>query len=146
MNVDVLHRLEKAVAERGPGAYVLTVSNDGRPHAVYLKVTWSDGRLVAGVGNTKTKLMTAVDVKSANSNFLRDYGVTTTDYSPLGTNKGLNVNSTLNWPANLALTRAQAEAGGRAEPPDPAVPPEPAALPEPAVTPEPAVPPVPPAR
>ena len=52
MNVDVLHRLGKAVAERGPGAYVLTVSNDGRPHAVYLNVAWSDGRLVTEVGNT----------------------------------------------------------------------------------------------
>ena len=52
MNVDVLHRLGKAVAERGPGAYVLTVSNDGRPHAVYLNVAWSDGRLVAEVGHT----------------------------------------------------------------------------------------------
>jgi pyridoxamine 5'-phosphate oxidase-like protein len=52
MNVDVLHQLEKAVADRGPGAYVLTVSNDGRPHAVYLNVAWSDGRLVAEVGNT----------------------------------------------------------------------------------------------
>ena len=52
MNVDVLHRLREAVAERGPGAYVLTVSSDGRPHAVYLNVAWSDGRLIADVGNT----------------------------------------------------------------------------------------------
>ena len=52
MNVDVLHRLGEAVAERGPGAYVLTVSSDGRPHAVYLDVAWSAGRLVAEVGNT----------------------------------------------------------------------------------------------
>ena len=52
MNVDVLHRLREAVAERGPGAYVLTVSNDGRPHAVYVNVVWSDGRIVAEVGNT----------------------------------------------------------------------------------------------
>jgi hypothetical protein len=52
MNVDVLHRLKEAVAERGPGAYVLTVSSDGRPHAVYLNVAWSDGRVVAKVGNT----------------------------------------------------------------------------------------------
>lgn len=52
MNVDVLHRLGTAVAERGPGAYVLTVSNDGRVHAVYLNVAWSDGRLLAEVGNT----------------------------------------------------------------------------------------------
>jgi iron complex outermembrane recepter protein len=67
---------------------------------------------VAGAGNAKTKLMTAFDVKTANSNFLRDYGVATTDYSPLGPPKGLNVNSTLNWPANLTLTRAQATAIG----------------------------------
>jgi hypothetical protein len=52
MNIDVVQRLEKAIAERGPGAYVLTVSNDGRPHAVYLNVAWSDGRLVAEVGDT----------------------------------------------------------------------------------------------
>ena len=52
MNTDVLHRLREAVAERGPGAYVLTVSNDGRAHAVYLNVAWSDGRLVAEVGHT----------------------------------------------------------------------------------------------
>ena len=52
MNVDVLHRLAEAVAERGPGAYVLTVSSDGRPHAVYLDVVWNDGRLVAEVGNS----------------------------------------------------------------------------------------------
>lgn len=52
MNVDVLHRLQEAVAERGPGAYVLTVSADGRPHGVYLNVGWDDGRLVADVGNS----------------------------------------------------------------------------------------------
>jgi len=52
MDVDVLHRLREAVAERGPGAYVLTVSSDGRPHAVYLNVAWSDDRVVAEVGNT----------------------------------------------------------------------------------------------
>jgi hypothetical protein len=52
MNLDVLHRLGEAVAERGPGAYVLTVSSDGRPHAVYLDVVWSDGHLVAVAGNT----------------------------------------------------------------------------------------------
>jgi pyridoxamine 5'-phosphate oxidase-like protein len=52
MNVDVLNRLGQAIAERGPGAYVLTVSNDDRPHAVYLSVAWSNGRLVADVGNT----------------------------------------------------------------------------------------------
>ena len=67
---------------------------------------------VAGVGNNKTRLMTALSVKTANSNFLNDYGVTSTDYSHLGTNKGFNQSSTLNWPANLTLTRAQAAAVG----------------------------------
>jgi hypothetical protein len=52
MNVDVLHRLGEAIAERGPGAYVLTVSSDGRPHAVYLNVAWTNGRIVAEVGKT----------------------------------------------------------------------------------------------
>jgi len=59
MNVDVLQQLGNAIAERGPGAYVLTVSNDGRPHAVYLNVVWSNGRLVADVGN-----MTAANAKA----------------------------------------------------------------------------------
>jgi outer membrane receptor protein involved in Fe transport len=72
--------------------------------------------LVAGVESGKTRILTAVDAKMANSNFLRDYGVKTTDYSGLGANKGINQNSTSNWPANLTLTRAQAAAAGVAFP------------------------------
>ncbi|MBA4136311.1 MAG: hypothetical protein C0518_03225 [Opitutus sp.] len=69
--------------------------------------------VVAGAGAGSTKAMVAFDFKSANSNFLRDYGVTTTDYTlTLGTNKGANQNSTLNWPANLTITAAQAAAIG----------------------------------
>lgn len=68
--------------------------------------------VVAGAGNAKTKIMVAVDVKTANSNKLSDYGINTTDFSYLGANKGANLNSTLNWPANLTLTRAQAAAVG----------------------------------
>ena len=54
MNLEMaLDRLEKVIAERGSGAYVLTVTADGRPHAVYLDVTWEAGRLVAtGLGAT----------------------------------------------------------------------------------------------
>ena len=54
MNVEVaMNRLQAAVEERGTGAYVLTVTGDGRPHAVYLDVTWEAGRLVAsGIGGT----------------------------------------------------------------------------------------------
>ncbi|MBA4137758.1 MAG: hypothetical protein C0518_10620 [Opitutus sp.] len=69
--------------------------------------------MVAGAGAGKTKAMVAFDFKSANSNFIRDYGVTTTDYTQtLDTNKGANLNSTLNWPANITLTAAQAAAIG----------------------------------
>ena len=71
-----------------------------------------DVSAVAGVGNNKTRIMTALNVKTANSNFVHDYGTQTTDFSYLGTNKGLNQNSTSNWPANLSLTRAQAAAVG----------------------------------
>ncbi len=71
-----------------------------------------DLSVVAGVGNDKTRIMSAFDIKTANSNFVHDYGTTTTDFSYLGTNKGLNQNSTSNWPANLTLTRAQAAAAG----------------------------------
>lgn len=64
---------------------------------------------VAGSGLGKTRAMVALDFKSANSNFLRDYDVTTTDYAAsLGTNKGLNQNSTLNWPANITINAALA--------------------------------------
>lgn len=68
--------------------------------------------LVAGSGAGKTKIITAIDAKMANSNFLRDYDVKTTDYSYLGTNKGSNLNSTLAFPSTLTLTRAQAAAVG----------------------------------
>jgi iron complex outermembrane recepter protein len=63
---------------------------------------------VAGADSAKTKITTAFDVKMGNSNFLQDYGVHTTDFTSQGTNKGLNGNSTSNFPANLTLTRAQA--------------------------------------
>jgi len=69
--------------------------------------------VVAGAGAGKTKAMVAFDFKSANSNFIRDYGITTTDYTQtLDTNKGANLNSTLNWPANITITAAQAAAIG----------------------------------
>jgi hypothetical protein len=39
------------VAERGTLAYVLTVSDDGRPHAVSVRVTADGGRFECGAGN-----------------------------------------------------------------------------------------------
>lgn len=69
--------------------------------------------VVAGAGTGKTRIMTAFDYKSGNSNFLRDYGITSTDYAAqYGTNKGLNQNSSLNYPANVNLSAAQAAAAG----------------------------------
>jgi hypothetical protein len=46
-----LQRLRAAVEERGASAYVLTVSDDGRVHAVHCPVTWEGGRLAAEVGS-----------------------------------------------------------------------------------------------
>lgn len=45
-----LTRLEAAVKERGAGAYVMTVSADGRPHVTYAPVRWAGDRLAAEVG------------------------------------------------------------------------------------------------
>lgn len=72
--------------------------------------------LVFGAESGKTKILTAFDAKSGNSNFLSDYGVKNTDYTYMGANKGLNNNSTSNFPANLTLTRAQAATAGIAFP------------------------------
>ena len=72
--------------------------------------------LLAGAESGKTKILTVFNAKTANSNFLQDYGVKTTDFTNQGTNKGLNGNSTSNFPANLTLTRAQAAAAGVAFP------------------------------
>jgi hypothetical protein len=50
-----LSRLETAVRERGPGAYVMTVSADGCPHVTYARVRWEGDGLTAEVG-TRTAL------------------------------------------------------------------------------------------
>ena len=54
MNIDLaLNRLREAIDERGSGVYLITVTGDGRPHAVYLDAAWENGRLaVSGVGPT----------------------------------------------------------------------------------------------
>jgi Pyridoxamine 5'-phosphate oxidase len=54
-----LERLRAAVEERGPSAYVLTVSDDGRPHAVHGPVRWIDEVLVADVGRRSAANATA---------------------------------------------------------------------------------------
>lgn len=45
-----LDGLRAAIAERGPRAYVLTVSDDVRPHAVHGAVSWDGDRLAIDVG------------------------------------------------------------------------------------------------
>lgn len=45
-----LERLRAALAERGGNAYLLTVADDARPHAVHIPVRWEGDILVAEVG------------------------------------------------------------------------------------------------
>lgn len=45
-----LERLQQEVARFGATPYLLTVSDDGRPHATVVGVTWVGDALVAGVG------------------------------------------------------------------------------------------------
>ncbi len=73
---------------------------------------YTQASVVAGASTGSTRAMVAVDYKTSNANFLRDYGVTTTDYSTSG--RGINQNSTLNFPANINLTAAQATAASAA--------------------------------
>jgi hypothetical protein len=43
-------RLRTEITERGPNAYLLSVSDDGHPHAVHGSVRWEGDALVADVG------------------------------------------------------------------------------------------------
>ena len=45
-----LERLRAAIAERGGSAYLLTTSEDGRPHAVHSAVRWDGDLLIVEVG------------------------------------------------------------------------------------------------
>lgn len=54
-----LERLRAAIAERGAQAYVLTVSDDARPHVVHGPVWWEGDRLVADVGKRSVANATA---------------------------------------------------------------------------------------
>lgn len=66
--------------------------------------------VVAGSGTGKTRIMAALDFKSSNSNFVRDYGIKSTDYSASG--RGINQNSSLNFPANITINAALGAALG----------------------------------
>ena len=45
-----LEGLRAAIAARGESAYLLTVGDDGRPHAVHVPVRWHEDALGADVG------------------------------------------------------------------------------------------------
>jgi hypothetical protein len=45
-----LDRLRAAIEERGRTVYVLTISDDGRPHVVHGRVRWEGDLLAADVG------------------------------------------------------------------------------------------------
>ncbi|MEO8606218.1 MAG: hypothetical protein ABI629_26845 [bacterium] len=45
-----LDTLRAALDERGETAYLLTVADDARPHAVHVSVRWQDNALAADVG------------------------------------------------------------------------------------------------
>jgi hypothetical protein len=54
-----LQRLRAAVDERGTSAYLLTVSDDGSPHAVHVAVCWEGDVIVADVGRRSAANATA---------------------------------------------------------------------------------------
>src|SRR6185369_14055457 len=77
MSVPVpLDGLRAAIAERGDHAYVLTVADDGSPHAVHATVMWDGDALVARVGKR-----TAANVDARPSVSLLYPLRSTTDYS-----------------------------------------------------------------
>jgi hypothetical protein len=50
MSIQTVPNLQAVVRERGAHAYVVTVSERGAPHAVFVPVRWERGGLVAEVG------------------------------------------------------------------------------------------------
>lgn len=48
-------RVQAEAAQRGSGAFLLTVSDDGRPHVVAVSVGWDGGALVMSAGRTSIR-------------------------------------------------------------------------------------------
>ncbi len=60
MSVPVaLDRLRDEVARFGEHPFILTVSNDGRPHAVAATMAWDGGELIGGCGRSTAAFATA---------------------------------------------------------------------------------------
>lgn len=75
---------------------------------------YQNANLTAGATSAKTQMMVSLSWTSQNATYIRDYDRTmSTDFSRFGdANKGANLNSSANYPANLVLTAAQATAAG----------------------------------
>ena len=68
--------------------------------------------LLAGAQTGKTSILVTANYQGGNSSFARDYDRSkATDYSSAAP-KGINQNSSFNYPANVNLTAAQATAAG----------------------------------
>jgi hypothetical protein len=53
MSISVeLERVQSEAALRGPGSFLLTVTDDGRPHVVAVSVGWEGSALVLSAGRT----------------------------------------------------------------------------------------------
>lgn len=50
-----LERVQAEATERGAGAFLLTVTDDGRPHVVAVSVGWDGGSLVMSAGRTSVR-------------------------------------------------------------------------------------------
>jgi hypothetical protein len=56
MSISVeLERVQEEAVARGPGAFLLTVTDDGRPHVVAVTVGWVDGALAMSAGRTSVR-------------------------------------------------------------------------------------------
>ena len=52
MSVQMVRDLRALATERGPGVYLVTVSEEGGPHTVYTTARWENGDFVAEAGTT----------------------------------------------------------------------------------------------
>lgn len=50
-----LEELRRELEDRSDAVYLVTVSDDGRPHCVAVSVEWDAGQLVVGSGTTSTR-------------------------------------------------------------------------------------------
>jgi hypothetical protein len=56
MSISVeLERVQAEATQRGPGAFLLTVTDDGRPHVVAVTLGWDGGALAMSAGRTSVR-------------------------------------------------------------------------------------------